>query len=261
MEAYIASRLIPLDKNPGLRPIGVGEVLRRIIGKAVAWSLSMKIKEAAGPLQTCAGHGAGAEAAIHAMRKIYEDDATDAVLLIDAENAFNSMNRQVALHNIHVICPSIAAYITNTYRNSSRLVIAGGAELTSQEGTTQGDPLAMPWYSMNTTTLINFLRNREHVVKQVWLADDAAVGGRLEGLFNWYETLIMEGKKYGYYVNKKKCWLIVKSEELAKEAQNMFGESVNITTAGKSHLGAVIESKEYKDEYCIDKVKTWSDEF
>ena len=40
----------------------------------------------------------------------------------------------------------------------------------------------------------------------------------------------------------------------------MFGESVNITTAGKSHLGAVIGSKEYKDEYCIDKVKTWSDE-
>ena len=70
----------------------------------------------------------------------------------------------------------------------------------------------------------------------------------------------MEGKKYGYYVNKKKCWLIVKSEELAKEAQNMFGESVNITTAGKRHLGAVIGSKEYKDEYCIDKVKTWSDE-
>ena len=85
-------------------------------------------------------------------------------------------------------------------------------------------------------------------------------GGRLEGLFNWYEALIMEGKKYGYYVNKKKCWLIVKSEELAKEAQNMFGESVNITTAGKRHLGAVIGSKEYKDEYCIDKVKTWSDE-
>ena len=127
LEAYIASRLIPLDKNPGVRPIGVGEVLRRTIGKAVTWSLSMEIKEAAGPLQTCAGHGVGAEAAIHAMRKIYEDDATNAVLLIDAENAFNSMNRQVALHNIHVICPSIAAYITNTYRNSSRLVIAGGA--------------------------------------------------------------------------------------------------------------------------------------
>ena len=91
---------------------------------------------------------------------------------------------------------------------------------------------------MNTTTLINFLRNREHEVKQVWLADDAAAGGRLEGLFNWYEALIMEGKKYGYYVNKKKCWLIVKSEELAKEAQNMVWRECKHHNCREETLGS-----------------------
>ena len=35
LEAFLGCRLIPLDKNPGLRPIGIGETLRRIIGKAV----------------------------------------------------------------------------------------------------------------------------------------------------------------------------------------------------------------------------------
>ena len=35
LEALLACRLIPLDKNPGLRPIGIGETLRRILGKAV----------------------------------------------------------------------------------------------------------------------------------------------------------------------------------------------------------------------------------
>ncbi len=35
LEAFLACRLLPLDKCPGLRPIGVGEVLRRIAGKVV----------------------------------------------------------------------------------------------------------------------------------------------------------------------------------------------------------------------------------
>ena len=77
---YVNSRLIPLDKNPGVRPIGIGEVIRRIVGKTHSWHTADEIKEAAGPLQTCEGHGAGAEAAIHSMRDIFEADSTDAVL-------------------------------------------------------------------------------------------------------------------------------------------------------------------------------------
>ena len=34
-EAYLANRLIPLDKDPGLIPIGVGDVLRTIAGKVI----------------------------------------------------------------------------------------------------------------------------------------------------------------------------------------------------------------------------------
>jgi hypothetical protein len=123
LESYVASRLIPLDKLPGERPIGVGEVLRRIIGKMVVRNATEEIKEAAGPLQTCAGQGAGAEAAIHSMRTIFEDDEMEAVLLIDAENAFNSLNRSVALHNIRIQCPLISNYLINTYRDPSRLII------------------------------------------------------------------------------------------------------------------------------------------
>jgi hypothetical protein len=37
-----------------------------------------------------------------------------------------------------------------------------------------------------------------------------------------------EGKKYDYLVNGQKCWLIVKSQELAEEAEHIFGEEVNI---------------------------------
>ena len=67
LEAYVSCRLIPLDKNPGVRPIGVGEVLRRIVGKCIGWVLKEDIQLAAGPLQTATRLLSGAEAAIHSM--------------------------------------------------------------------------------------------------------------------------------------------------------------------------------------------------
>jgi hypothetical protein len=102
----VASRLIPLDKGEGaVRPIGVGEVLRRIISKCVMKIVKPEVLEVSGSLQLCAGQPAGSEAAVHAMRNIFYADGTDAVLLIDASNAFNALNRAAALHNSSVLCP------------------------------------------------------------------------------------------------------------------------------------------------------------
>ena len=101
IEAILANRLIPLDKGEGaVRPIGVGEVMQRIMGECVMHVTKPDVIDASGSLQVCAGHKSGSEAAIHAMRNIFEADETDAVLLIDASNAFNALNRAAALHNI-----------------------------------------------------------------------------------------------------------------------------------------------------------------
>ena len=99
----------------------------------------------------------GSEAAIYAMHTIFETDETDGVLLIDASNAFNALNRQAALDNIRVQCPIIGTYAINTYRLSARLFIIGGQEILSAEGTTQGDPLAMGLYALSIQPLITSL--------------------------------------------------------------------------------------------------------
>ena len=93
LESYVCSRLIPLNKNPGIRPIGVGEVLRRIIGKSLSWTLKPDIQDAAGCLQVSSGVKSGSEAAIHFMREAFDTTAAEAVILVDATNAFNSLNR------------------------------------------------------------------------------------------------------------------------------------------------------------------------
>ena len=97
LSAFVACRLIPLDKCPGVRPIGVGEVPRRILAKAVLRFVGQDVEEAAGPLQVWAGQDGGCEAAVYTMRRIFHHPDTEGVLLVDATNAFNTINRQAAL--------------------------------------------------------------------------------------------------------------------------------------------------------------------
>jgi len=95
VSTLVACCLIALSKCLGDHPIDVGEAIKRIIGKT---TLKMEILEAAGPLQLYAGQDAGCEVAVHAMRHVYNKDNTKAVLLVDASNAFSSLNHKVALH-------------------------------------------------------------------------------------------------------------------------------------------------------------------
>ena len=94
-----------VKKDGGVRPIGIGETLRRIIGKSIAKVTGSNVQTAGGLLQTCTGLEAGIEATIHAMARTWQEENCEAVLLIDAENAFNSLNRDAALHNTKRKCP------------------------------------------------------------------------------------------------------------------------------------------------------------
>ena len=58
LEAFLACRLIPLDKIPGLRPIDIGEALRRIAGKVVVTHFRTETVTSVGSLQVCAGQEA-----------------------------------------------------------------------------------------------------------------------------------------------------------------------------------------------------------
>ena len=149
----LACRLIALDKNPGIRPIAIGETIRRIMNKTILRITGPWIREAAGTIQLCAGQEFGCEAAVHTMKKIFDDDKTEAIMLVDTTNAFNSLNRKSALLNIGSLSPPLASMLINTYRENVDLFI-DGETLHSQEGTTQGDPLAIAMYALGTLPLI-----------------------------------------------------------------------------------------------------------
>ena len=74
-----------------------------IIRKFVMHVTKPDVINASGSLQVCAGHKSRSEAAIHAMSSISDADETDAVLLIDASNAFNALNRAVLLSSLQAV--------------------------------------------------------------------------------------------------------------------------------------------------------------
>lgn len=130
--------------------------------------------------QLCGGLSGGIEGAVHVMNSMFEENATDnskwGLLLVDAKNAFNAVNRIIALWYARMYWPSCARFLFNTYKGQAELVLQGnGSNLFSMEGVTQGDPLAMLLYGISTLPLIDILRGVG--VRQCWYADDSSAQG------------------------------------------------------------------------------------
>ena len=260
IEAILANRLFPLDKEEeAVRPIGVGKVIRRIMGKCVMLVTKPYVIDASASLQVCAGHKSGSEAAIHAVCSIFGANETHAVLLIDASNAFNALNRAAALHYIRVLSPAMATYVINTYRQPARLFITGGEEIISAEGTTQSDPLSITLYAISLQPLITRL-HVSSAAKQCWFADDATGSGSLKDVKKWWDELSESGPPMGYFPNAKKCWLIIKPER-EQAAREVFRDTaINVTTEGHKHLGAALGSRSFLEEYDGERVDEWVNE-
>ena len=252
-------RLVPLMKeDDGTRPVGIGETIRRIIGKCVLKVVGEDVQLASSALQTCAGIESGIEAAIHAMKKTFDRENVEAVMLVDADNAFNKLNRKVALHNIERTCPKIHKYLHNSYKAAARLHLGDGTYIYSEEGATQGDNLAMAMYSLSTGNIIKSLKEATGLVVMVWFADDSAGAGKLTELKAWWEHLKQIGPAYGYHPKASKTILILKSEILREEAEGLFTDKgITITSAGERHIGAVIGSEEFKVAFVNAKVDKW----
>jgi hypothetical protein len=126
------------------------------------------------------------------MRGFLDDDESDGILLIDADNAFNRINRAVALRNMQYICPAMKHVLINFYRSPTRIFMNGDGffELLSQEGTTQGCPLAMAMYAL---ALVPLSKHLQPICKQVWYADDATGCDSLEKLHKWFNVLLEYG--------------------------------------------------------------------
>ena len=74
---------------------------------------------------------------------MYSDPESEGLLLVDANNVLNRLNRHLALANITCLCPTLSKILINIYRDDTELFV-DGESIFSREGTTKDDSVSMP---------------------------------------------------------------------------------------------------------------------
>ena len=89
-----------LKKDGGLRPIAVGNLLRRLTSKLIAIGLADRAAELLAPHQLGVGVRGGCEAILHTVRQALEKNPEKWVLQGDFLNAFNLANRETTFREV-----------------------------------------------------------------------------------------------------------------------------------------------------------------
>ena len=104
--------------HPDIRPIAVGESLRRLTGKCICALVKDKASDLFQPLQLGVACSSGSEKIFHGLRKSIEDHWMEedfVVFKIDIQNAFNLVSRQPVLDECAISFPELLPWVTWCY--------------------------------------------------------------------------------------------------------------------------------------------------
>ena len=208
------ANLIALCKpDGGIRPIAVGNTLRRMVAKSISFLLRVQFGDHFRPRQLGCGTPGGCEAAVHATRRFLEN-STDTnpriVLKIDYKNAFNSIRRDTLLSIIQNHYPEIYPFIWQCYSTPSALLF-GDHIIQSSSGVQQGDPLGPALFSLSLQPLVDSLSSELNI----WYLDDGTIGGSVEDVINDLKTIIHQSPHLGLELNASKCEVILGEMDLS----------------------------------------------
>ena len=228
--------------------------------------------KACGKEQLSSGLPAGIEGGVHQMQELwkkYEDEPNVGFLLVDAKNAFNTMNRINQCWTIRHLVPESYRFYFNRYSHHRLLRIMPVehgqlcVDLLSAEGCTQGCPLSMPMYGIGTLPLIRKLApiiSADNDGAQCWYADDATLVGDMDStLMAGFDLLEKNGGPYGYHANAKKTRLLVREDKLA-EAKEKYGNKFKEIVTDFKHLGVPIGTNQGCEDSLNEQIAVWAKE-
>ena len=209
--AILASaRLIPIGKKGnGVRPIAVGELIRRIAGKVLVARYQATVTTELAPYQVGVGSRLGAESIIHKSRAWISQAPPDHVLLqLDFKNAYNTLSREQILKAVAKHCPSFLPYAISCYGNPATL-FASGFTIASEEGEHQGCPCGPLFFAVTTLGLARKAHDLSGGWSH-WYLDDGYIAGPRTKVNAALDVIEADAKGLGLILNRGKCGLMVR---------------------------------------------------
>lgn len=209
--ALCAANLTPLRKaDGGVRPVAVGDTLRRVVGKALLATNVCKTEVAQlGPIQTGIGIRGAAEAVAMGCQSLVdslEKQPGWVLLKVDMSNAFNTVSRKAVLQSALQYCPSAFNFLKFAYSEPAPL-FSGGRMLLSKEGTHQGCPLGPLGFALGIHPVLQQLSSAPGLHWQSWYLDDGLLLGDCAQMKATLRFLQDSMRARGLKLNLQKCEL------------------------------------------------------
>ena len=214
-DVLLSSRIIALDKNPGIRPISIGNLFVKLVSKIGCSMMSQEFENHFGDLQFGIGQSAGCEKIIHHIRRHYNQDKT--ILTLDFKNAFNSVFRHAALSEVRQHFDLLYPFLHWAYSPESQLLWQHGMDikyLKSSSGCRQGDPLAPLIFCIAIHPILKYLRSKFPSLDIYAEMDDVYLVGDDDVISQCYEE--MKGKfsaETGLELRSDKCYILTKNPD------------------------------------------------
>ena len=200
-----------------IRPIAVGEALRRLTGKCLCALVKSKASEFFQPHQFGVACPMGAEKIVHGLRACVEKHWLEenlVVLKVDMKNAFNLVSRQALLSECAKHFPELYPWAHWCYSQHPYLWHTMG-NLTSECGVQQGDPLGPLLFSLVLNILVSEIvlePGCANLLYHAWYLDDGVVAGSSTEVCRVLAILEERGHSLGLHVNINKCEVFCHSD-------------------------------------------------